>query len=89
MPWFIPRRVSYPLSDEQVKGMLMKYDKNRDGKLSKQEIRLAFKEMGLHLCRWKTGKALRFADKNGDGYINEDEMIELVQYASRWGFRIS
>ncbi|KAH0680461.1 hypothetical protein KY284_021546 [Solanum tuberosum] len=69
--------------------MLMKYDKNRDGKLSKQELRLAFKEMGLHFCRWKAGKALRYADKNGDGYINEDEMSELVQYASRWGISIS
>ncbi|CAN4122699.1 unnamed protein product [Withania somnifera] len=91
MPWyiFITRRVNYPLSDEQVKGMLMKYDRNKDGKLSKQEVRLAFKEMGLHFCHWKAGKALRFADKNGDGYINEDEMSELVQYASRWGFKIS
>ncbi|XP_070049893.1 uncharacterized protein [Nicotiana tomentosiformis] len=75
--------------EEQVKGILKKYDKNRDGKLSKQELRLAFKEMGLHFCRWKAGKALRFADKNGDGYINEDEISELVQYASKWGFRIS
>ncbi|KAM3342026.1 hypothetical protein CQW23_29972 [Capsicum baccatum] len=90
MPWciFITRRVSYPLSDEQVKGMLMKYDKNRDGRISKQQVRLAFKEMGLHFCRWKAGKAVRFADKNGDGYINEDEMSELVHYASKWGFRI-
>lgn len=89
MPWFIPRRVSYPLSEEQVKGILMKYDKNSDGKLSKHELRLAFKEMGLHFCRWKAGKALRHADKNGDGYINEDEMSELIHYASKWGFRIS
>jgi len=50
--------------------MLRKYDKNGDGKLSKQN-------------------ALRFADKNGDGYINEDEISEFVQYASKWGFRIS
>ncbi|KAK4352078.1 hypothetical protein RND71_027596 [Anisodus tanguticus] len=89
MPWFIPRRVSYPLSEEQVKGMLMKYDKNRDGKLSRQELRLAFKEMGLHFCCWKAGKVLRFADRNGDGYINEDEFSEFVQFASRWGFKIS
>jgi len=90
MPWFIPSKgVSYPLTEEQVKGMLKKYDKNRDGKLSKQELRLAFKEMGLHFCRWKAGKALRFADRNGDGYINEDEISEFVQYASKWGFRIS
>ncbi|KAM3342023.1 hypothetical protein CQW23_10830 [Capsicum baccatum] len=88
MPWLSPRGVSYPLSEEQVKGMLKKYDKNRDGKLSKQELRFAFKEMGLHFCSWKAGKALRFADNNCDGYINEDEMNEFVQYASKWGFRI-
>ncbi|OIT04145.1 hypothetical protein A4A49_00312 [Nicotiana attenuata] len=89
MPWFIPRGVSHPLTEEQVKGMLKKYDKNRDGKLSKEELRLAFKEMGLHFCGWKAGKALRFADINGDGFINEDEMSEFVKYASKWGFRIS
>ncbi|PHU18877.1 hypothetical protein BC332_10028 [Capsicum chinense] len=89
MPWSIPKRVSYPLSHEQVKGMLMRYDKNRDGKLSKQELTLAFKEMGLHFCSWKAGKAISSADKNGDGYINEDEMSEFVQYCSRWGIRIA
>ncbi|KAF3672037.1 hypothetical protein CQW23_29971 [Capsicum baccatum] len=89
MPWLNARGVNHPLSDQQVKGMLKKYDKNRDGKLSKQELRFAFKEMGLHFCRRKAGKALRIADNNGDGYINEEEMTELVQYASKWGFRIS
>ncbi|KAK4722782.1 hypothetical protein R3W88_013015 [Solanum pinnatisectum] len=91
MPWLIltHRKVSYPLSEEQVKGMLKKYDKNKDGKLSKHELILAFKEMGLHFCRWKAGKALRLADNNCDGYINEDEMSEFVHYASRWGFKIS
>ncbi|XP_070057790.1 uncharacterized protein [Nicotiana tomentosiformis] len=84
MPWFSSRGVSHPLTEEQVKGMLKKYDKNGDGKLSKQELRLAFKEMGLHFCRWKAGKALRFADRNGDGYINDDEISEFVQYASKW-----
>ncbi|MCD9559223.1 hypothetical protein HAX54_017080 [Datura stramonium] len=80
MVWFsLPRRVSEPLSDDQVKRMLMKYDKNGDGKLSKHELRLAFKEMGLHFCRCKAGKALRFADKNGDGYINEDEISLAFQ----------
>ncbi|KAK4713485.1 hypothetical protein R3W88_019392 [Solanum pinnatisectum] len=85
MPW---KGVSVPISEEQLKEILKKYDKNGDGKISKQELKLAFKEMGLNFCRWRAGKAIRHADINKDGYINEEEMSELVKYASKWGINI-
>ncbi|CAN4092723.1 unnamed protein product [Withania somnifera] len=74
MPWLIPRGVNNALSDEQVKGMPNKYDKDGDGKLTKKVLRLAFKEMEFHFCHCKVGKALRFVDKSSDGFVNEDEM---------------
>ncbi|CAN4114516.1 unnamed protein product [Withania somnifera] len=85
MPW---KGVNLPISDEQLKGIFKKYDKNGDGKISKQELKLAFKEMGLSFSRWRAGKAIRHADINEDGYINQEEMSELVKYASRWGIKI-
>ncbi|KAK4342530.1 hypothetical protein RND71_038346 [Anisodus tanguticus] len=77
--------VSLPISNEQLKGIFKKYDKNGDGKISKQELKLAFKEMSLRFSGWRAGRAFRHSDINEDGYINEEEMSELVTYASRWG----
>ena len=89
MPVWSPRSTSYPLSEEQLKGLLKRYDTNGDGKLSKNELKAAFRSLGLHFSGWRAGKALRHADANGDGYVSEDEMKELVKYAMIWGFTIN
>nr|XP_009776175.1 PREDICTED: polcalcin Syr v 3-like [Nicotiana sylvestris] len=87
MAWLICKDASIPLTEEQLEKILKRYDKNGDGKLSKQELKFAFKEMGLRFCGWKAGRAFHHADINGDGYINKEEMSELVKYASKWGIR--
>ncbi|KAL0017380.1 hypothetical protein SO802_004449 [Lithocarpus litseifolius] len=83
MPVWSPRSTSYPLSEEQLKGLLKRYDTNGDGKLSKNELKAAFRSLGLHFSGWRAGQALRHADANGDGYVSEEEMKELVKYP--WG----
>ncbi|PHT65274.1 hypothetical protein T459_29699 [Capsicum annuum] len=80
--------VSLPITKDQLKGIFKKYDKDGDGKISKQELKLAFKEMGLNFPGLRAGRAIRHADINEDGYINEEEMGQLVTYASRWGVKI-
>ncbi|PHT89283.1 hypothetical protein T459_04396 [Capsicum annuum] len=87
MPWLVSKDASIPLTEEQLEKILNRYDKNGDGKLSKQELKLAFKEMGLHFCGWKVSRAFHHADDDRDGYINKKEMIELVKYASKWGIK--
>ena len=89
MPVWSPRSTSYPLSEEQLKGLLKRYDTNGDRKLSKKELKAAFRSLGLHFSGWRAGQALRHADANGDGYVSEDEMKELVKYAMKWGFTIN
>lgn len=89
MPVWTPKGSSFPLSEEQVQGLLNRYDTNRDGRLSKDELKIAFRRMGLRFSGWRAGRALRHADANGDHYISEDELNELVKYAhSKWGFKI-
>ncbi|KAL7262118.1 hypothetical protein ACSBR1_000493 [Camellia fascicularis] len=63
-------------------------DKNGDGKLSKKELKDAFHDLGLKFSGWRAGRALRHADANGDGYISDEELNELVKYAKRWGFSL-
>lgn len=82
------RSASVPLSEEQIKGLLKRYDTNGDGRLSRKELEVAFRRLGLNFIGWKAKRALRHADANGDGYISEDELSELVKYATKWGFKI-
>ncbi|KAB1220336.1 putative calcium-binding protein CML10 [Morella rubra] len=84
------RSTSNPLSEEQLKGLLKRYDTNGDGRLSQNELKAAFRSLGLRFSGWRAGRAIRHADANGDGYISEEEMKELVKYAMmKWGFTIS
>ncbi|TMW80523.1 hypothetical protein EJD97_018788 [Solanum chilense] len=87
MPWLINKDASIPLTKDQVEGILKRYDTNEDGKLSKKELKAAFKKMGLRFCGWKVGRAFNHADIDKDGYINKEEMSELVKYASKWDIK--
>ncbi|PSS31418.1 Calcium-binding protein CML10 [Actinidia chinensis var. chinensis] len=88
MPIWNPRSVNLPLSEEQLKGLLKRYDTNGDGRLSRQELKAAFRSLGLRWSGWRAARAMRHADANGDGFISQEEMDELVKYATRWGFSI-
>ncbi|OMO78952.1 Calcium-binding EF-hand [Corchorus capsularis] len=73
-----------PLTKAQVIAIFERADKNRDGRLDKHELRKAFGSLGSHLPSWRAGKILRRADVNGDGYISEDEIDDLIQFALEW-----
>ncbi|KAH7846378.1 hypothetical protein Vadar_013294 [Vaccinium darrowii] len=89
--WIRPiQNLAIPLSELQLKGILKTYDSDGDGKLSREELRSAFKSLGLHFSGWRARRAVGHADRNGDGVISEEEMGELVKYAaSKWGFTIA
>ncbi|GFS33225.1 hypothetical protein Acr_00g0027180 [Actinidia rufa] len=89
MPIWNPRRVNLPLSEEQLKGLLKRYDTNGDGRLSRKELKVAFRSLGLRWSGWRAAQAIRHADANGDGFISKEEMDELVKYATRWGISIA
>ncbi|KAH7848262.1 hypothetical protein Vadar_000284 [Vaccinium darrowii] len=90
MPIWSPKSVDLPITEVQLKGLLKRYDKNGDGRLSRAELREAFRGLGLNFSGWRAGQALRHSDRNGDGYISEEEMKELIKYAaSKWGFSVT
>ncbi|CAK9177001.1 unnamed protein product [Ilex paraguariensis] len=74
---------------EQLKGILKKHDTNGDGKLSREELKAAFRSLGLQFSGWKAWRAVHHVDANRDGYVSEEEMNELVKYAMQWGFTIN
>ncbi|XVF60060.1 hypothetical protein PTKIN_Ptkin08bG0012600 [Pterospermum kingtungense] len=64
------------------------FDSNRDGRLSRQELKNAFNSLGSRLPIYRAVVGLYVADENGDGYITEDEMAKLVQYALSCGYHV-
>ncbi|KAK6938704.1 EF-hand domain [Dillenia turbinata] len=77
-------------TDDQLRELLKRYDANGDGRISKQELKRAFKDLGLWFSDWRAQRALHHADLDGDGFISDDELNILVSYASgKWGFTIN
>lgn len=62
--WRAKSSPSLPLTEEQVKGLLKRYGTNGDVRLRKNELKTAFRSLGVHFSSWKAGRALRHADVN-------------------------
>ncbi|KAH7567404.1 hypothetical protein JRO89_XS07G0066700 [Xanthoceras sorbifolium] len=77
---------SVPLSEAQLKDWFRRFDTNHDGRLSKEELKAALEGLGSSFPAWRTWRALRHADENGDGYISEDELSGLVKYIVKRGY---
>ncbi|KAK2660310.1 hypothetical protein Ddye_006843 [Dipteronia dyeriana] len=75
-----------PCTMEQLRGMFWRYDTNRDGKLSRKELKEAFNYLGAFIPGWRAHRALNHADGNGDGYITEEEVDDLVNYVVKLGY---
>ncbi|KAI3440348.1 uncharacterized protein J3R85_003676 [Psidium guajava] len=71
------------MSKEEFKRWLAAFDANKDGRFSKEELRSAIKATGAWLPWLKTRKALHTADANSNGFIDENEINTLVDYAEK------
>ncbi|KAK4859416.1 hypothetical protein QYF36_005047 [Acer negundo] len=68
------------LTEEKLKILFKRFDTDRDGRLSKQELKDAFNSLGSRFSTWRAWRLLCLADANGDGYISEHEFDGLVKY---------
>ena len=83
------RQVEAPMTEDQIKGLLRKFDTNGDGKISRRELRAGLRSLGLRFACFRARRALRYADANGDGVISEEEINDLARYVSKWGISIT
>ena len=75
-------------TEEQLVSVFWRFDINRDRRLSRQELKNAFNSLGSRFPTYRAFAALRQADENSDGHISEEEMDELIQYASSCGYHV-
>lgn len=77
-----------PWSKVELHQLFKSVDKNGDGKLSKEELKEAFRKLGSRGSSFRAGRALHHADSNGDGLISEEELDDVVNYAVECGYKL-
>jgi len=78
----LPQNIA--MTEKQVREILMKAGRNRDGSLSKGELEKAFKEFGSRMPCWRASCCLRKVDTNRDGKISREEIDFVVNYVLAW-----
>ena len=66
----------------EVKAAFRKFDKNRDGGLSKDELSRMMFSTGLSYTDMEVDAIMNLGDKDGDGEIDLEEFIELMTPAA-------
>lgn len=79
----------HEMSVEEFKKWLMNFDFDKDGKISQGELRAAIRSRGgWFMTTRKSGRAISDADADGSGYIEENEIDSLLDFAERtMGFK--
>ncbi|KAL3732841.1 hypothetical protein ACJRO7_022374 [Eucalyptus globulus] len=72
-----------PMNLEEFKNFLKKFDGNKDNRISKEELQDIIRSNGKWFSGWKSKRALSHADANRDGFIDDKEMINLVEFAKK------
>ncbi|KAE8810134.1 squidulin-like [Hordeum vulgare] len=66
---------------EEFKSWLKQFDVDRDGKISKAELRQAIRRRGCWFATARAGRAVRRADRDHNGYVDDAELENLVAFA--------
>ncbi|KAF8405040.1 hypothetical protein HHK36_009937 [Tetracentron sinense] len=66
-----------PPGSERFRDWVRSLDTNGDGQLSRQELHDAIRKLGLWFCGWRVRRAFAHADTDKNGFITEEEIVEL------------
>ncbi|OEL38832.1 hypothetical protein BAE44_0000148 [Dichanthelium oligosanthes] len=78
------------LTTAEFKEWLKQFDADGDGRISRRELREAIRRRGARFASVKAWRAVRRADRDRNGFVDECEMESLVDFAEKeLGFLIS
>ncbi|KAA8531704.1 hypothetical protein F0562_006579 [Nyssa sinensis] len=63
---------------EEMKRVFNKFDTNKDGKISREEYKLALKAVGGGNAETEVPEAFEATDSDGDGFIDFKEFMEVL-----------
>ncbi|KAH1097471.1 hypothetical protein J1N35_014392 [Gossypium stocksii] len=67
------------MDDIEFKKVFQMFDKNRDGKISKEELNDSLKKLGIFIPDDELTQMIKKIDVNGDNYVDIEEFRELYQ----------
>lgn len=79
----IPGGHKRQLTPEEFKKWLKTFDADGDGRISKTELRNAIRSSGAWFSGRKSGRGMNEADINHDGFIDDDEIENLLDFAEK------
>ncbi|KAL5992777.1 hypothetical protein ACLOJK_013696 [Asimina triloba] len=68
---------------DNFKAWLKRFDINGDGRISRDELQKAIHTAGVWFSWLKSAQALKQADANHNGFIEDDEIENLVAFAHK------
>ena len=79
---------SVPNKKEQTLEFFKQRDINGDNLLSKSEVKKIFEDLESRFPGIRTWQAMRKADANGDGNIDQNELEDLLNFVVGLNFQV-
>ncbi|KDP38365.1 hypothetical protein JCGZ_04290 [Jatropha curcas] len=79
----IPDDGEREMTVEQFKRWLKSFDIDTDGRISKEELADAVRVKKGWFARWKGKRGIKSADSNGNGFVDENEINNLIGFAQK------
>ncbi|KAK6245253.1 hypothetical protein QUC31_000061 [Theobroma cacao] len=68
---------------DEFKRYLKKFDDDKDGRISRDELANAIRAAGGWFATRKSKHAIRSVDANGNGFIDDNEIKNLAEFAEK------
>uniref|UniRef100_A0A0E0EEF2 EF-hand domain-containing protein n=1 Tax=Oryza meridionalis TaxID=40149 RepID=A0A0E0EEF2_9ORYZ len=74
---------SREMTVDDFKDWLKQFDTDNDGRISRGELREAIRRRGGWFSGLKASRAVRHADRDNSGFVDESEIENLVAFAQK------
>ncbi|KAG5542160.1 hypothetical protein RHGRI_021876 [Rhododendron griersonianum] len=68
---------------DEFKEWIRGFDKDEDSRISRDELREAIRATRAWFPGWKAKRGIKAADVNGDGFIDDTEIMVLMEFAQK------